>query len=113
MNTRQISRADVHIRSTYYDGTRGLHLHCAGPHMGEWQLDAIKGLNAGVIWSQRGYNWAPGHSIDLYRQWLVQRGPYGLVRLVLDGAGLTRRQIPNRSVDGFPVGLPISKESIR
>ncbi len=115
---------------------------------GEWRLDAVEVLNAGVIWSQRGCNciaqrlaaelglpavggsdahslatigraytlfpgssaadlyrailhgqtswgggyWTLGQYLDVGRQWLRQRGPGGLLRLALDGAGLTRRE---------------------
>ena len=138
------------------------------PHgaAGEWQLDAIEGLNAGVLWHQRGSNlaarhaahalglpivagsdahslatlgqaytlfpgagagdlyraivvgqvgwgggcWTLGHYLDVCQQWIAQRGPLGLLRLALDGAGITRRQ--PAAPEGFAAARPIEKEIV-
>lgn len=156
--------AHPYDRSTPSLGSHGLLARCGGPRQGEWQLDAIEGLNAGVFWSQRGCNlaacqaaralglpaiggsdahslatlgraytlfpgagasdlyraivagqvgcaggcWTLGHYLDVCQRWIWQRGPHGLLRLALDGAGITRRQ--PAAPDGFAAARPIEKE---
>ena len=156
--------AHPYDRSTPSLGAHRLHARCAGPRQGEWQLDAIEGLNAGVLWPQRGSNlaarqvahalrlpivagsdahslatigqaytlfhgtsasdlyraivagevgwaggyWTLGHYLDMCQQWIWQRGPHGLLRLALDGAGITRRR--PAAPEGFAAARPIEKE---
>ncbi len=37
-------------------GPRGLRQRTTGPRAGEWPLDALEGMNAGVLWALRGCN---------------------------------------------------------
>ncbi len=155
--------AHPYDRSTPSLGAHGMLARCAA---GEWQLDAIEGLNAGVLWHQRGSNlaarhaalalglpivagsdahslatlgqaytlfpgagagdlyraivagqvgwgggcWTLGHYLDVCQQWIAQRGPLGLLRLALDGAGITRRQ--PAAPEGFAAARPIEKEIV-
>jgi predicted metal-dependent phosphoesterase TrpH len=144
-------------------GAYGLHTRSAGPRQGEWPLDAIEGLNAGVMWAPRRCNsraqqvardlllpvvggsdahslapigqaytlfpgtsaddlyraiqrgdvhcgggfWSVKQHIDVSRRWLRQRGLHGLVRLALDGAGITQRKRVELPEKGLRSSLPI------
>ncbi len=144
-------------------GAYGLHSRNAGPRQGEWPLDAVEGLNAGVMWAPRGCNlraqqvardlrlpmvggsdahslatigqaytlfpgtsaddlyraiqrgdvycgggyWSVGQYIDVSRRWVRQRGVHGLVRLALDGAGITQRKRSDSAEQGLTSSLPI------
>ena len=54
--------------------------------------------------------WTLGHYLDVCQQWIAQRGPLGLLRLALDGAGITRRQ--PAAPEGFAAARPIEKEIV-
>jgi predicted metal-dependent phosphoesterase TrpH len=153
--------AHPYDRSVPSLGARGLARRAAGPARGDWPLDALEGLNAGVIWTQRGcnpraqrvagelglpvvggsdahsltaigqaYTLFPGRSAgDLYNairrgevscaggywsarqyadvlgRWVRQCGLRGLLRLALDGAGITRRQ-PKQPERSLPSSAP-------
>lgn len=141
--------AHPYDRSVPSLGLKGLAGPQGGELRGDWSLDAIEALNAGVIWSQRDCNriaqrvadrlklpavggsdahslatigqaytifpgasaddlyraikhglvrpageyWSAEQYLDLGRQWLRQRGVGGLMRLALDGMGVTRRSV--------------------
>jgi len=143
-------------------GAAGLRERCAGPCQGHLPIDAIEGLNAGVIWSQRGSNrlaqrlaadrnlptvggsdahslatigraytvfpgtsaddmyraiqrgqvhwgggyWSAGQYLDMSMRWMHQRGLYGMLRLMLDGAGVTQRERSDPTDDSCTPATP-------
>jgi predicted metal-dependent phosphoesterase TrpH len=155
--------AHPYDRSVPSLGAYGLHARSAGAGQGEWPLDAIEGLNAGVMWAKRSSNlraqmvacdlqlpivggsdahslatigqaytlfpgtsaddlyraiqrgdvscgggyWSAGQYVDVSRRWVRQRGLHGLVRLALDGAGITQRKRVEVPEKGLPSSLPI------
>jgi hypothetical protein len=68
--------------------------------------DLYRAIQCGDVCCGGGY-WSVSQYVDVSWQWVRQRGLHGLVRLALDGAGITQRKRVESPEKGLPSSLPI------